>query len=148
MSQLLNTFELNLTSATEILKNSFDANLLAETTTIPYTATFSDVDSIDVNSQAIRYATIGALKVVYGTILCTGTQNNQALGSHRVSLPTGFFTSYYTCVLTMGQTTAYQSTAHVIDQTDFDSVEIAYSQGLAPGSTTNNFTANILIIGI
>lgn len=147
MSQLLNTFELNLTSATEILQNSFDANLLVETTTIPYTATFTDVDSINVNSQAMRYASIGALKVVFGSMLLTCTQLNQALGSHRVSLPTGFFTSYYTCVLTLGQSTNYQLTAHTIDQTDFDSVQIAYSQGIAPTGNTD-FTVNVLVIGI
>lgn len=146
MSQLLNTFELNLTSATEILKNSFDTNLLAETSPTLYTATFSDVDNIVVNSQAMRYATIGTLKVVYGLLVITCTQANQALGSHRVSLPTGFFTSYYTCVLTVGQSTSYQITAHAIDQGDFESIQIAYSQGQAPTGNTD-FTANIVLIG-
>jgi hypothetical protein len=128
-------------------KNSFQLNLLDTITSTSYTATFSDIDNITVNSQSLRYAEIGSLKVVYGTMICTGTQDNQALGSHRVSLPTGFFTTFYTCSLTMGQTTAYQSTAHAIDQTDFDTIQIAYSQGLAPGSTANVFTINLLVIG-
>jgi hypothetical protein len=147
MSQLLNTFELNLTSATEILKTSFDTNLLTETSATPYTATFTDVDNIDVDSQALYQTTIGSLKIVWGLMLVTGTQDNQALGKHRVSLPSGFFTTYYSSIITLGQSTAYQLTAHTIDQTDFESIYISYSQGQTPGSSNNPFTVNLLIIG-
>ena len=146
MSNTQNSFQLNLAGESTFLNSLFDTNLGLETVSVPYTATFTDVDNINVSSQAMRYATIGSLKIVYGLLICECTQANQALGSHRVSLPPGFFTMYYTCCLTMGQSTAYQLTAHTIDQGDFESVQIAYSQGQAPSGNTF-FTTNVLIIG-
>ena len=118
---------------------------IADLTLELYTPTYTLIDNITVHSQNIHYTNIGNLKMLFGTIQCSNTQLNQILGSHRISLPP-IFTTYYSCTLTMGQTTEYQSTAHVIDQTNPNYIQVQYNQGIAPVSY-QSFTVNIMIIG-
>ena len=148
MSQLLNTFELNLTSATEILKDSFDTNLLTETSLTPYTTTFTNVDNIDVSSQSFRYGSIGNIKFFFGAMDVLSTQINQIWGHHTISIPPNFFTVIPTLSLTMSNNPEYLVSAHagLFDYIG-GTLEIYYNQGIAPTTPGAGFV-NILIIGI
>lgn len=127
-------------------KNSFELNLSTETALTAYTATFSNVDNIAVTSQTLRYGSIGAFKVLFGVINVTFQQDNQALGSHTISLPDDLFSTVYSAQLTISQNDSYLISAHGGDVA-LDSLEVFYNQGQQPGQANTTGRLNILVIG-
>jgi hypothetical protein len=126
--------------------NTFSINLATETSLTSYTATFSDVDNIEPIVQTLRYGTIGNFKILFGTIEITFLQDNQALGSHTISLPDDFFDTIFSASLKMTRSDAYQMSAHGGDVA-LDSIQVYYDQGIAPGGIGTTATLNLLIIG-
>lgn len=126
--------------------NSFQLNLSTETSLTSYTATFTDVDNIEPIVQILRYGSIGGIKVLFGTIEVTFLQDNQALGSHTISLPDDFFSTIYSASLTMSRSDQYEMSCHGGDIA-LDTIQVYYNQGLSPGGIGTTGTLNIVIIG-
>jgi hypothetical protein len=126
-------------------KNSFELNLTSDTALTSITATFDAIDNIQVDDQDLYTATIGSVKVLFGIIDVTSTQNNKIWGHHTINFPADFFSTVISYNLTMTGNTSYQVSAHGGDTT-VDSIAVYYNQGQDenfPGSGR----LNILVIG-